>query len=159
MESDLSIPAVQRDRFDAQSVGSAITYAARYALQSICVVPREDDDGNAASGVGTKDAAQDVGQRKVKEAKERQAARHKSDTLFYTLPESHNGHYAEFLNIPAFIADNQDKEDSLRMIFTAHKAKKTARDTHLVPAEQMTSLLEKLAGDCGVSVHQLKAAQ
>lgn len=65
MESDLSIPAVMRDRFDAQSVGSAITYAARYALQSICCVPREDDDGNNASGVGSKDAAQNVAKAKI----------------------------------------------------------------------------------------------
>src|SRR5579864_3989300 len=48
MESDISIPAVMRDRFDAQSVGSSITYACRYALRSICTVPQADDDANAA---------------------------------------------------------------------------------------------------------------
>jgi hypothetical protein len=35
---------------DAQSMGSAITYARRYALQSIAGVTADDDDGNAASG-------------------------------------------------------------------------------------------------------------
>lgn len=34
---------------DAQGVGSAITYARRYGLQSMCGVPTEDDDGNAAT--------------------------------------------------------------------------------------------------------------
>ncbi len=34
---------------DAQGVGSAITYARRYGLQSMCGVPVEDDDGNAAA--------------------------------------------------------------------------------------------------------------
>jgi hypothetical protein len=68
MESDLSIPAIQRDRFDAQSCGSAITYACRYALRSICTVPQADDDANAASGVGTHEAAQDVARQKLKEA-------------------------------------------------------------------------------------------
>lgn len=40
-------------RFDAQSVGSAITYARRYSYQSMIGVAAEiDDDGNKASGVG-----------------------------------------------------------------------------------------------------------
>ena len=34
---------------DPQKAGSAITYARRYALQSIAGIPSEDDDGNAAS--------------------------------------------------------------------------------------------------------------
>lgn len=34
---------------DAQAAGSAITYARRYALQSIAGIPSEDDDGNIAS--------------------------------------------------------------------------------------------------------------
>lgn len=33
-----------------QGIGSTITYARRYALQSICGVPAEDDDGNAGTG-------------------------------------------------------------------------------------------------------------
>jgi hypothetical protein len=69
IESDLSLPAVMRDRFDAQSVGSAITYACRYGLQSIGVLGREDDDGNAATGTGTREAAQAVAQSKLAEFK------------------------------------------------------------------------------------------
>jgi hypothetical protein len=34
---------------DAQKAGSAITYAKRYALQAVCGIPSEDDDGHAAS--------------------------------------------------------------------------------------------------------------
>jgi len=68
-ESDLSLPAVQRDRFDAQSCGSALTYACRYALQGILVVRREDDDGNAATGRGTHEEAQAVGKAKVEALK------------------------------------------------------------------------------------------
>lgn len=34
---------------DAQAVGSAITYARRYGLQSLCGVPAEDDDGERAT--------------------------------------------------------------------------------------------------------------
>jgi hypothetical protein len=73
MESDVTLPAVQRDRFDAQSVGSAITYACRYALRSICTVPQADDDANMASGVGTSEAAQAVGKAKVAELKAKKA--------------------------------------------------------------------------------------
>ena len=65
IESDIDIPAVMRDRFDAQSTGSAITYGCRYALQSILVVPREDDDGNKAVGMGTSEAAQKVASAKI----------------------------------------------------------------------------------------------
>lgn len=36
-------------KYDAQGIGSAITYARRYALASVAGVCPEDDDGNAAS--------------------------------------------------------------------------------------------------------------
>ena len=45
--STLTVPC---DKSTAQAVGSAITYARRYALAAICGVAPEDDDGNAASG-------------------------------------------------------------------------------------------------------------
>ena len=35
---------------DPQALGSAITYARRYGLQSICGIGVEDDDGNASAG-------------------------------------------------------------------------------------------------------------
>lgn len=37
---------------DAQAVGSAITYARRYALAAMVGIAPEDDDGNSASGKG-----------------------------------------------------------------------------------------------------------
>ena len=43
---------------DPQGVGSAITYARRYALQSVAGVAPEDDDGNAASQPAKKNASQ-----------------------------------------------------------------------------------------------------
>jgi hypothetical protein len=46
MSSTLEIPATKHD---AQGYGSAITYGRRYGLQSMCGVPAEDDDGNAAT--------------------------------------------------------------------------------------------------------------
>ena len=46
MSDILVLPMVKQD---PQSAGSAITYAKRYALQSIAGIPSEDDDGNAAS--------------------------------------------------------------------------------------------------------------
>lgn len=40
------------ERAGAQAVGSALTYAKRYALTNIfCISADEDDDGNAASGL------------------------------------------------------------------------------------------------------------
>lgn len=46
IDSTLSIPLAQAN---AQTIGSAITYARRYALMAIVgIAPDEDDDGNAA---------------------------------------------------------------------------------------------------------------
>ena len=50
ISSTLRIPAVKQD---AQGYGSAITYGRRYGLQSMCGVPAEDDDGNAATASST----------------------------------------------------------------------------------------------------------
>ena len=46
ISSTLRLPATKQD---AQGYGSAITYGRRYGLMSICGVPADDDDGNAAS--------------------------------------------------------------------------------------------------------------
>ncbi len=52
-ESDLTLPADQDNKFNAQTVGSAITYTRRYALLGMLNVSAEDDDdGNAAVGGG-----------------------------------------------------------------------------------------------------------
>jgi hypothetical protein len=50
ISSVMRIPAVKQD---AQGYGSAITYGRRYGLQSMCGVPAEDDDGNAATASTT----------------------------------------------------------------------------------------------------------
>jgi hypothetical protein len=49
IRSVISMPVTKSD---AQGYGSAITYARRYALQSIAGIAPEDDDGNAAVGQG-----------------------------------------------------------------------------------------------------------
>lgn len=51
LASTLRIPAAKQD---AQGYGSAITYGRRYGLQSMCGVPAEDDDGNAATATAPK---------------------------------------------------------------------------------------------------------
>lgn len=66
ISSDLTLPAMMRERFDAQSVGSAITYARRYALAAMTGVAQEDDDGNKAAGVGSKQEAQAVAGKKLR---------------------------------------------------------------------------------------------
>ena len=42
-------PVLGKDAGNPQHMGSGITYAKRYGLQTICCLPTEDDDGNAAS--------------------------------------------------------------------------------------------------------------
>lgn len=69
-ESDLTMPSVnQQNRFDPQTVSSATTYGRRVAWLAICgAAPEDDDDGNAASGVGTKGAADAVAKAKLEES-------------------------------------------------------------------------------------------
>lgn len=42
-------PVLTKDPHDPQKMGSGITYAKRYGLQSAFGLPSEDDDGNSAS--------------------------------------------------------------------------------------------------------------
>jgi hypothetical protein len=45
---------------DAQSVGSAITYARRYSLAAMVGVAQDDDDGNKANGNGSANGSGDI---------------------------------------------------------------------------------------------------
>lgn len=47
-------------KFDAQGLGSAVTYLRRYALAAICGVAQEDDDGNAASNAQNRAQSHDT---------------------------------------------------------------------------------------------------
>lgn len=164
-ESDLTMPSIGMGaRFDPQTVASASTYGRRIAWLAIVGAAPGDDDGNAASGVGSKEAAQEVAKEKIATAakagnKTAQKALQRVTTLFYTMPLNHNGNFAEFTNIPAYLSSNEDKQDMLRFAFSANGAKKTKDETTLVPTEKLPTLLQVLAGDCGVDVHVLKAAQ
>lgn len=58
IEDTLELPATNRQNFDPQSAGSAITYGRRYGLMAMLCIAGEDDDGNAASAVETSVAHQ-----------------------------------------------------------------------------------------------------
>lgn len=51
-----------------QGFGSALTYCRRYSAAPLLGIAPEDDDGNAAEGRGSKDAAKAVGREKLKAA-------------------------------------------------------------------------------------------
>lgn len=147
-ESDLTLPAVQRERFDAQSVGSAITYGRRYSLQSILNLATADDDGNSASGIGTHEQAQAVGKKKVAELKAAKANGGAPTALFYTIPEAHSGHFAEFINIKAYgSALNEVAAEGLRQLLKPYIAKVTKDETVLVSTSKMDALLEDLTNN------------
>lgn len=163
-ESSLTLPAVQRDRFDAQSVGSAITYGRRYGLQSMTGIGAEDDDGNSASGVGSREAAQEVGRKKVEELKAKHGwqevpSAQPSPVLFYTYPTKHNNNFAEWINVKEFTANLDGvAAEGLRQVFKPFVSKQLAKTgAVMVPRENMQPLLEKLAGECGVNVKELAA--
>lgn len=50
IEGTISLPSGTQNRYDAQTVGSAITYARRYSYMGILGIAPEDDDGATASG-------------------------------------------------------------------------------------------------------------
>lgn len=52
-------------KFDAQSIGSAITYARRYALAAMVGVAPEDDDSNAANNRGQNDLRSEHKEKKL----------------------------------------------------------------------------------------------
>ena len=167
---EILIPAVDERGFTAHSIGKAMTYARRYSWQAVTgAVAEDDDDGNEVSGQGTQEAANAVAKQKIakaasegnktaqKDLESKEQASGKVSTLFYTMPLAHNGNFAEFINIRTFLANNHDREDELRLVFSAHKAKKTKDDTALVPAERLEKLLEVVVGDMGIDVKQLEA--
>lgn len=50
IEGTVTLPSGTPNRYDAQTVGSAITYARRYSYMGILGIAPEDDDGSTASG-------------------------------------------------------------------------------------------------------------
>lgn len=90
--SDLTLPATMRDRLDAQAIGSAITYARRYGMQSILGVAAEvDDDGNSASDQGSKQASQEVAKKFLNERAGRESLVFRPDGFGLTFLEGLNG--------------------------------------------------------------------
>jgi len=56
----VSVPVSCKDKSNPQQLGGGITYAKRYSIQALFALPSEDDDGNEASGVGTKPSTGDI---------------------------------------------------------------------------------------------------
>jgi ERF superfamily len=92
---ELVLPAADERGFTAHSIGKAITYARRFSWQSLVgATAEEDDDGNSASGVGSKEAANAVAQQKIAELKA------KKEDLAPILQASIDQQKAKKLNLP-----------------------------------------------------------
>lgn len=155
-ESDLTLPAVQRERFDAQSVGSAITYGRRYSLQSILNLATADDDGNSASGVGTHEQAQAVGKKKVAELKAAKANGETHKCLFFVLPEAFNGNTAELVNVKAFGETlNEVAAEGLRVILKKYVRLGKQNGELYLNSEKLPLLMDELK-ECGVELRELQ---
>ena len=145
IEDELLLPAGVA-KFDAQTVGSAITYARRYSYQALIgVAAEEDDDANDASGnTGSKAAAQAVAARKIAEhanklENSQLLAEHK---IVLKRPPAFNGHYIHvsgYLDIPelhTFFSDTASKR---------FKSRDNDSVYWRVPADYEKSLLELCA--------------
>lgn len=69
VEGRISLPSTMRDAFDAQSIGSAMTYGRRYGWSAITGVASEiDDDGKSSiQDGGSHEAQADVAQQRLEE--------------------------------------------------------------------------------------------
>jgi hypothetical protein len=105
----------------------------------------------------------------VEEEVERQKGEHSAKTpqngsnsvqcLFYVMPEAHNGHFAEFVNITEFGRGlNEVAAEGLKQMLKPYIAKITKDNTILVSSSKLNELLQKLAGDAGITVKKLEAA-
>lgn len=141
----------------------AITGSEKYLLMKLFLLPTGDDPEDVSNEpVGTIPDAQAVAKAKVAKLQEKAGKPPANGsgmvpTLFFTEPPSHNGFFAEWVNIKEFLGQREDIEDSLRMVFTAHRAKQTKSGTTLVPIGEMQALTEKLVGEMGITVKKLEA--
>lgn len=149
-ESELTMPSPGRQGFTAQTVGSAITYARRYSLQALICLAAEDDDGNAASGVGSKAAQEEVVKKKVAA----HAAGEVTPSLFYVwFKESQTG---RITGPKELLAAN---EDLLKPFVTSVLDDDTKKQVKaiVVNDEQLENLKFEL-NNRGVQFTHLKAA-
>lgn len=148
-ESELTMPAVNRNGFTAQTVGSAITYARRYSFQSLICLAANDDDGNAASDVGSREAAQEVAARKIAEhnAKKVSPAETVPAVFWRYFEESHT---AQIMGDSVLLEANKDL---LEDYVTTIKGKRAI----IVNDDQLESLKHEFKGR-NVEFRRLQAA-
>lgn len=130
MRGVITLPSISRNDFTAQTCGSSITYARRYVWSAIVgIAPEDDDDGNAASGIGSVEAQQATAKKKVAELSNK--LQESVDCLFYLwFDESQT---AEIKGAPALIGKY---EKLLKPLVTSVNGKKTI----VANAEQLENL-------------------
>lgn len=149
MRGRLTLPALGRDGFTAQSCGSSITYGRRYSYAAITGCASQDDDGNAASGKGTAEAAAAVGAAKIEELKRKtkktqEPRKSPPEHMTYALPESHNGHRAYLTNVKEFGEGlNEVAAEGLRQILKKY-AKPDKAGLLYVEGDALTDLVAEL---------------
>ena len=170
----ITVHGVGEDNMD-KGFYKAFTGSEKYMLMKTFLIPTGDDpekdsqeEAQQAKERG-REAAQATGKAKVVAAlaspdpKVRKIAEEalKPTTLFFTYPEKHNGNYAEFINIREFAAGmDQVAAEGLRQTFAPFLSKTKAKDgSVLIPKENMQALLEKLVGEAGIDVHELRSGE
>jgi ERF superfamily len=149
ISSRIELPATMRERYDAQTVGSGITYARRYSYQSMLNIAGEvDDDGNAAAGVGSKQAADAVAKRKV----EAHAKANGATPVLEFTPAPAGMTYLHGNEAMALLRVNVSEEDKALVIWLPNSKK------NAIPSDQV----EKFFGLCqlhGIEPKIVAAAQ
>ena len=87
--AESTMPIVAKDMHDPQKWGSAITYARRYPLQSLVLLPAIDDDGNAAATAPAKPRTLDQAAEKIDPEKKQEAIRTEAKKSLWATAQKH----------------------------------------------------------------------
>lgn len=155
------VPGIGEDNVD-KGLYKAFTGSEKYLLMKSFLLPTGDDpekdskeELEDAKETGRK-AAKDVAERKIAEFQSRAAGKSVVTSLFYTLPQKHNGNYAEWMNLREWCESHPDAAEQMRLLFTRFMSKQFARSgSVLVPTDKMNELTSILAGDMGLDVKLL----
>jgi hypothetical protein len=131
-ESVSSVLTMPVDKPSAQGVGSAITYARRYALSALVgVAPDDDDDGNAASGRSIL-----VGRGLVDAPPREAPPTPPSNVRPINAPSPWEVRINEAANIAALTAVGVELGKQPKAVFESMRALYTARHTELAARER-----------------------
>ena len=145
IEDSLVVPIAQRT---AQSIGSSITYARRYALAAMVGVAADDDDGNEATAAAPKDEGR-------REAPRQQAAKQsRTDEVKAKLAKQKPDAWQRIVEFGAMYGKTEEQMKSFCKPFLAGKrpSEITAADEQTIQ-DALATTQKPIVGQDAAGVH------